>query len=275
MPAGARDADRGIFGCRSKRKDWPPDVRTANLRLRGEPRHERSTQQDHLFDDPRQQILRQAAGAGGHFAVLFLRCQDRGARAERLGQELAAAHPGRRGPGVRWTDRDLTRADRRLSRTGAPAGRIQDGAGGGGEGGARHRGAHRGVQPDQRKTGRAHVGSADEQDPRPAVGGPGKTRCVQRLGPRLAPRNGDGCPALPAGGHAREGGLRRRAPARGSVPAAAAATGHSAAGRADQPPGCRNRRLAGAPPSAVPGNGHRRDPRPLFPRQRRRLDPGA
>ena len=33
--------------------------------------------------------------------------------------------------------------------------------------------------------------------------------------------------------------------------------------------------LAGASPPAVRGHGHRRDPRPLLPRQRGRLDPGA
>ena len=45
-----------------------------------------------------------------------------------------------------------------------------------------------------------------------------------------------------------------------------------AAGRADQPPRRRVDRLAGTAPAAVQGYGHRRDPRPLLPRQRGGLD---
>ncbi len=41
----------------------------------------------------------------------------------------------------------------------------------------------------------------------------------------------------------------------------------------DQPPRRRIRRLAGAVPAELPRHGHRRDARPLLPRQRRRLDP--
>ena len=71
------------------------------------------------------------------------------------------------------------------------------------------------------------------------------------------------------------GPLRRRAAARRPLPAAAAEAGHPAARRADQPPRRRDRRLAGAPPAGLRRHGHRRDPRPLLPGQRRRLDPGA
>jgi len=47
--------------------------------------------------------------------------------------------------------------------------------------------------------------------------------------------------------------------------------GHAAARRADQPPRCRIGRLArAAPRSDYPGTRHRRHPRPLLPRQRRR-----
>ena len=50
---------------------------------------------------------------------------------------------------------------------------------------------------------------------------------------------------------------------------------HAAARRADQPPRRRDRGLARAVPGGVQGHGGRRHPRPLLPRQRRRLDPRA
>ncbi len=48
-----------------------------------------------------------------------------------------------------------------------------------------------------------------------------------------------------------DGPLRRRTPPRGPVPAAAPEARHPAAGRAHQPPGRRDRGLAGAPPAAA------------------------
>ena len=69
--------------------------------------------------------------------------------------------------------------------------------------------------------------------------------------------------------------LRRRAPPRGAVPAAARQPRHAAAGRADQPSRRRIGGLAGAVPGRVQGHGRGRHPRPLLPRQRRRLDPRA
>jgi energy-dependent translational throttle protein EttA len=69
--------------------------------------------------------------------------------------------------------------------------------------------------------------------------------------------------------------LGRRAPPRGAVPPAAAEARPAAARRADQPSRRRVRRLARALPARI--HRHRRggDPRPLLPRQRRRLDPRA
>ena len=67
---------------------------------------------------------------------------------------------------------------------------------------------------------------------------------------------------------------RREAPRR-AVPPAAVQARHAAARRADQPPRRRIGRLARAVPAALPrhrGGGH---PRPLLPRQRRRVDPRA
>jgi hypothetical protein len=51
----------------------------------------------HLFDDQRQQILRQKTGPQGHFPVLFLRRQNRRAGAERRREKHLAENHGRRG----------------------------------------------------------------------------------------------------------------------------------------------------------------------------------
>ncbi len=69
--------------------------------------------------------------------------------------------------------------------------------------------------------------------------------------------------------------VRRRAPPRGAVPAAAAPARPAAAGRADQPPRRRVGGLARGPPARLPGHDRRRHPRPVLPGQRRRLDPRA
>ena len=71
------------------------------------------------------------------------------------------------------------------------------------------------------------------------------------------------------------GALGRREAARGAVPAAAVQARPAAAGRADQPPRRRERGVAGAVPAALSRHGGGGDARPLLPRQRRGLDPGA
>ena len=78
-------------------------------------------------------------------------------------------------------------------------------------------------------------------------------------------------PAEPGGLHP----LRRREAAGRPLPAPPPAARPAAARRAHQPPRRRVGGLAGAPPPGVQGHGRRRHPRPLLPRQRRRLDPGA
>jgi ABC-type nitrate/sulfonate/bicarbonate transport system ATPase subunit len=60
-----------------------------------------------------------------------------------------------------------------------------------------------------------------------------------------------------------------------AVQAAAGGARHAAAGRTDQPPGCRNHRLAAKAPDRIQGHDPDRDPRPLFPRRHHRLDPGT
>ena len=68
---------------------------------------------------------------------------------------------------------------------------------------------------------------------------------------------------------------RAASAARGALPAAPGAARHAAPRRADQPPRRRVRGVAGAVPPGVPGHGGGGHPRPLLPRQRGRLDPGA
>ena len=72
-----------------------------------------------------------------------------------------------------------------------------------------------------------------------------------------------------------EHAVRRREAPRGAVPAAAVQARHAAARRADQPPRRRERRVARAVPAEVSRHRGRGDPRPLLPRQRRRVDPRA
>ncbi len=69
--------------------------------------------------------------------------------------------------------------------------------------------------------------------------------------------------------------VRRGAAPGRPLPAAAVPARPAPARRADQPPGRRERAVAGAAPGRLPGHGPGRHPRPLLPRQRRRLDPGA
>ena len=80
---------------------------------------------------------------------------------------------------------------------------------------------------------------------------------------------------LPPGDAEVDQPLRRRAPPRRAVPAAALVARPAAARRADQPPRRRVGGVARALPGRVRGHGRRRHPRPLLPRQRRRLDPRA
>ena len=80
---------------------------------------------------------------------------------------------------------------------------------------------------------------------------------------------------LPPARRRRHDALRRRAPPRGAVPAAAQPARPAAPRRADEPPRRRVGGLARAAPGRVQGHRRGRHPRPLLPRQRRRLDPRA
>ena len=80
---------------------------------------------------------------------------------------------------------------------------------------------------------------------------------------------------LPDGDRDVDDALRRRAPPRRALPAAPLRARPAAPRRADEPPRRRVRLLARALPRRLQGHRHRRHPRPLLPRQRRRLDPRA
>ena len=127
----------------------------------------------------------------------------------------------------------------------------------------------------QRQARRGPLARGDGQGPRGAVEDPGQDRRLERLGPRLAARAGDGRAAAAAARCRRHDAVGRRAPPRGAVPAAAAVARPAAARRADQPSRRRVGGVARAVPQGLSGHGRRRDPRSLLPRQRRRLDSRA
>ncbi len=106
-------------------------------------------------------------------------------------------------------------------------------------------------------------------------GGAGRDRAAERLGRRAHARRRHGRPARAARRPGRDDPVGRRAPPRRALPAAAVGARPAAARRAHQPPRRRVGGVARAVPGGVPGHRRRRDPRPLLPRQRRRLDPGA
>ncbi len=113
----------------------------------------------------------------------------------------------------------------------------------------------------------------------PAAGGvrqgAGRHRGGQRLGPGRPAGDGHGRPAAAAGRRRGRHPVGRGAAPGRPLPAAAVPARPAPARRAHQPPGRRERAVAGAAPGRLPGHGAGRHPRPLLPRQRRRLDPGA
>ena len=133
----------------------------------------------------------------------------------------------------------------------------------------RHQGQARPVQRGGRADGHRLLRRADGGDG-PAAGGSGPRR---RVGPRLPAGAGDGRAALPAARRARHAPLRRRAPSRRALQAAAVQARPAAARRADQPPRRRERAVARTAPGRVQGRDPGRHARPVLPGQRRRVDP--
>ena len=130
------------------------------------------------------------------------------------------------------------------------------------------------LRGDRRPPGRGRAGR-DGGAARRVPGGPGRDRAAQRLGHRAHARRRHGRAAGAARRPGRHHALRRRAPPRGALQAAAVGARPAAARRAHEPPRRRVGGVARAPPRGVPGHRRRRDPRPLLPRQRGRLDPRA
>ncbi len=103
----------------------------------------------------------------------------------------------------------------------------------------------------------------------------GADRRNGRVEPRSEARHRDGRAPAAAKRRGRDEALRRRAAARGAVQAASGGARPAAARRAHEPPRRRVGGLARAPSPGLRGHRRGRDPRPLLPRQRHRLDPRA
>ena len=168
---------------------------------------------------------------------------------------------GRRRQAVRGADQPRAGVHDRVPGAGAAPDGGQDRqavrrGGGGADAGAAGR-----VRADQRKVRRADGRRRDDGPAGEAGGRAGKAGRGQRLGPGRAAGDGDGRPAVPAGGRRRGQPVRRRAAARRPRAAAADQAGRADPGRADEPLGRRDGRVAGAAPQAVRGDGHRGHPR--------------
>ncbi len=228
----------------------------------------------HLHHVQGRQVLRaRSAGAREHLALVPAGREDRRARAERRRQvDGAADHGGHRGA-VERRCRACAGRDRGPARAGA--------APRSGQGRARQRrgrGARdaRPARPLQRGLGSVRGTRRRLRRPaRDAIEGAGADRPPRRLvaGRHARPRDGRAAAARrrPRCGHP----LRGRAPPGRPLPPAALLSRPAAARRADEPPGRRVGRLARAVPGRLQGDGGGRHPRPVLPRQRRRLDPRA
>ena len=122
---------------------------------------------------------------------------------------------------------------------------------------------------------RGSVARGNGQGPRGAGRAAGQDRRGERMGPRFAARAGDGRAAPAAARRRCDDAVGRRTPPCRAVPAAAAVARPAVARRADQPSRRRVGRLARALSEGVRRHGRRGHARPLFPRQRRRLDSRA
>ena len=227
-----------------------------------------------LHDEPRgQDRSAQAADPQEHLAVVLPRRQDRRARPERLGQVDPAQDHGRHRPRHRGRgDADAGPEDR-LPAAGAAARPRPDRAPGGG-GGHRRR-ARRQEAPRRGVRRLRRAGRRLRQARRRAGRARGADRRRRRREHRPAARDRRRRAAPGAVGRGDRQAVRRREAPRGAVPDAAVQARHAAARRADQPPRRRIGRLARAVPAALPRHRGGDHPRPLLPRQRRRVDPRA
>ena len=225
-----------------------------------------------LHHEPRRQDRSaEAPDPQEHFAVILPRRQDRHARRQRLGQEHAAQDHGRHRQGDRGRSHADARPEDRLPAAGAAARRRPDRARGGRAGHRRRAGGQEAAGRGLRRVRRG------ERRLRRARRRAGRTRSHHRRRRqrehRPAARAGRRRAAPAALGRPDRRALGRREAPRRAVPAAAEQARHAAARRAHQPPRRRIGRVAGAVPAALPRHRGGDHPRPLLPRQRRRVDP--
>ena len=131
------------------------------------------------------------------------------------------------------------------------------------------------LQRHQRPLRRAHVRRGDEQGARGAGEAAGQDRRGGWMGARAQARDRGRLAAAAALGRRHRQALGRREAPRRAVPAAPLEARHAAARRAHQPSRCRIGGMARAVSRGISEHRHRGHPRPLFPRQRRRVDSRA
>ena len=217
---------------------------------------------------PDQGLLRRQEGAGERPPLLLSGRQDRRARAERLGQVDAA-------PKI-MAGLDKEFSGEAWAAEGARVGylpqepELDPSLGREGQRHARRRGKAGDPRPLQRADGELL-----RRDGGGSLKTAGRDRLEKPLGPGIEGRDVDGGARLPAGRCRRDDAFRRREAPRGALQAAARRARPAAPRRADQPPRRGDRRVARKASGAFSRRRADRHPRPLFPRQRHRLDSGA
>ena len=230
----------------------------------------------HLHDaEPAEGRPSAARDPEGDLPLVLPGREDRRPRVERRGQVDAAQDHGGRRHGLRRRRGARGGHAHRISAAG-PAARHHQGR-------ARQRRARRREDPRALEA----VRRAEREDGRGALRGrerkahgrvparAGRHRGDQRVGARPAARDRDGRAAAAAARRRRDEDLGRRAAPRRALQDPARTARPAAPRRADQPPRRGIRRVARAAPRRVSRDRRRRHARPLLPRQRRRLDPGA
>ena len=217
---------------------------------------------------PKKQVLREI------YLGFLLRCEDRRVGSQRIGQEFAAQDHRRDRSELHGRDYPLEGLQRRSAGTGTAARSGQDGEGSGRRG--QRKNSSRMLHEYEAVSNKMGEAAPDELE---------KLLDKQaQLQEKIEAANGwelenvldlamDALRCPPRGSKVGSAVRRREAPG-GALPPHDPGAGYPVARRADEPSRCRIRAMARAASSAVQGHGHRRDPRPLLPRQRGRMDFG-
>ena len=230
----------------------------------------------HLHDEGAREGLSPGSDrAQGHLALVPPGGENRRAGPEWRRQEHDPQGDGRDREGVPGRSVPGRRREHRVPGAGALARPLEDRPRQRRGGGRPHEGAPDPLRRVERQARRAARARRDGEGPRGARQAPGPDRRRRGLGTGLEARTGHGRPALPAAGRRRPHPVGRGAAPRRAVPAAAAIARPAAARRAHQPSRRRVGGVARALPARLSRHGGGRHPRPLFPRQRRGLDPGT